>query len=185
MKFDYQVGEKVASVALEREAEGFRVSLGEQVVHVRASLRPDGRLLLEMEGQRWQFTVAQDGKRIHVGAGGQSWRLEPPQPRRRGAGSPGLGDGGLTASMPGLVLDVLVAPGDTVQRGETLVLLEAMKMELRITAPQDGVVEEVLCQAGQTVERGAPLVTVRSRESLEETTRETAGETAEETGAEC
>ncbi len=173
MKFDYQVGDQVQSVAAEREGEGFRVTVGERVYRVRASLRPDGRLLLEMTGpgmanRRWQFTVALEGSRVHVGMGGQSWRLEPPRPRRRGSRGAGPGSGGLTASMPGLVLDVLVAPGDAVKRGETLVLLEAMKMELRITAPQDGVVEQVLCQAGQTVERGAPLVAVRSTEVLEE-----------------
>ena len=185
MKFDYQTGAKVTSVTVEREGEGFRVTVGERVYRVRASLRPDGWLLLEMGGQRWQFAVAQDGQRVHVGLGGQSWRLEPPQPRRRTGQGASPGSGGLTASMPGLVLDVLVAPGDAVQRGETLVLLEAMKMELRITAPQDGVVEQVLCRAGQTVERGAPLVTLRSPPVPEGRTGERAGKTAEETGAEC
>ena len=60
--------------------------------------------------------------------------------------------------MPGRVLDVLVAPGDRVQKGDTLVLLEAMKMELRIQAPADGEVSRVLCAAGQVVERGQVLV---------------------------
>ena len=60
--------------------------------------------------------------------------------------------------MPGRVLDVLVAEGDSVQKGDTLVLLEAMKMELRVQAPGDGQVARVLCAAGQVVERGQLLV---------------------------
>ena len=62
--------------------------------------------------------------------------------------------------MPGLVLDVLVNEGDPVAKGDTLVLLEAMKMELRISAPGDGRVAKVLCQAGQVVERGQVLVEI-------------------------
>jgi biotin carboxyl carrier protein len=60
--------------------------------------------------------------------------------------------------MPGRVLDVLVAEGDSVQKGDTLVLLEAMKMELRVQAPVDGQIACVLCAAGQVVERGQLLV---------------------------
>ena len=60
--------------------------------------------------------------------------------------------------MPGRVLDVLVKPGDSVRKGETLVLLEAMKMELRIAAPADGTVQRVHVTPGQIIERAAPLV---------------------------
>ena len=55
----------------------------------------------------------------------------------------------LTATMPGVVLEIPVAEGDQVERGQTLVLLEAMKMELRITAPHAGQVRKLLCTAGQ------------------------------------
>ena len=64
--------------------------------------------------------------------------------------------------MRGLVLDVLVGEGDLVDQGDTLVLLEAMKMELRITAPASGQVIRVRCQPGQIVERGQPLVEIVS-----------------------
>jgi biotin carboxyl carrier protein len=56
------------------------------------------------------------------------------------------------------VLDVLVAVGDEVKKGETLVLLEAMKMELRIQAPRDGFVTRVGCEPGQVMEKGQLLV---------------------------
>lgn len=53
-------------------------------------------------------------------------------------------------------------PGDTVTRGQTLVLLEAMKMELRIAAPLDGQVRAVHCAAGQVVERGQILIELQA-----------------------
>jgi biotin carboxyl carrier protein len=62
--------------------------------------------------------------------------------------------------MPATVLRVLAAPGKTVRRGETLILLEAMKMELPLRAPQDGTVTEVLCEEGQLVQPGTILVEI-------------------------
>ena len=68
--------------------------------------------------------------------------------------------GGLTAPMPGVVLDIRVAAGDTVTTGQTLVVLEAMKMEHHMNAPFDGEVAEVLVVAGQQVDSGVVLLVV-------------------------
>ena len=66
--------------------------------------------------------------------------------------------GGLTAPMPGRIIDVKVAAGDSVASGQLLVVMEAMKMEHRITATNDGVVAEVLVHIGDQVKRGAALL---------------------------
>jgi 3-methylcrotonyl-CoA carboxylase alpha subunit len=68
--------------------------------------------------------------------------------------------GSLAAPMPGTVLRVLVGPGDRVAAGQTLVLLEAMKMELAVAAPGDGVVSAVHVEAGQLVQGGAALAEI-------------------------
>jgi propionyl-CoA carboxylase alpha chain len=70
--------------------------------------------------------------------------------------------GSLHAPMPGNVVSVAVKAGDTVRKGQTLVVLEAMKMEHPIGSPEDGVVEEVKVSPGDQVERGAVLVVVES-----------------------
>lgn len=66
--------------------------------------------------------------------------------------------GGCHAPMPGKILAVRVAAGQKVAKGETLVILEAMKMEHEVTAPHDGVVREVCIEVGQQVDAGAVLV---------------------------
>lgn len=65
---------------------------------------------------------------------------------------------GLSAPMPATVIRVLAETGREVKRGETLLLLEAMKMELPVRAPRDGKVKTLHCQAGQLVQPGVPLV---------------------------
>jgi biotin carboxyl carrier protein len=62
--------------------------------------------------------------------------------------------------MPGLVRSVNIENGEAVSKGQTLLVLEAMKMEIRIQAPKDGTVQKLFVKQGQTVEREQILVEV-------------------------
>lgn len=64
------------------------------------------------------------------------------------------------APMPGSVIQVAVAPGDTVGAGETMMVIESMKLETAIKAPRDGVVASVHLAVGQTFERDAALISL-------------------------
>lgn len=72
------------------------------------------------------------------------------------------GDGDLNADIPGLVVAVNVAAGDTVAKGDTLLVLEAMKMQNEIAAPIDGTVAELLVSEGQSVNAGDGLVRIEA-----------------------
>ena len=78
----------------------------------------------------------------------------PPSPR---PSTDGHIVGALTAPMPGKILSVEVKQGDRVSRGQTVVILEAMKMKNAIKSPYDGVVLEIMVRAEQTVAYGDPL----------------------------
>ena len=74
-------------------------------------------------------------------------------------GRPGAHDEmALASPMPATVAAVTVAPGQLVARGDVLIMLEAMKMELPIIAPRDGRVKSVACAPGDLVQPGIPLV---------------------------
>jgi biotin carboxyl carrier protein len=70
------------------------------------------------------------------------------------------GDASVKAPMPGLVVNIPVALGDAVERGQTVAVLEAMKMENDLSAPRSGVVKEIKVSKGQAVNQGQPLVIV-------------------------
>jgi 3-methylcrotonyl-CoA carboxylase alpha subunit len=71
---------------------------------------------------------------------------------------PRADEAALAAPMPATVVAVAVVPGQAVRRGETLIRLEAMKMELAVTAPHDGRIRAVACRTGELVAAGVPLV---------------------------
>jgi biotin carboxyl carrier protein len=64
----------------------------------------------------------------------------------------------IEAPMPGVIRDMSVKEGDEVKRGATLIVMEAMKMEMRLVAPRDGRVSRLNCAVGQVVEKGRVLV---------------------------
>lgn len=67
----------------------------------------------------------------------------------------------VSAPMPGTIVNVLKASGDTVKRGDVVLILEAMKMENEIVAPRDGVVAQLVISRGSSVSTGAPLFVVK------------------------
>jgi 3-methylcrotonyl-CoA carboxylase alpha subunit len=71
------------------------------------------------------------------------------------------GGGHIMAPIPGRIAAVLVQPGEAVTRGQPMLVLEAMKMEMTITAPQDGVIGAIRCATGDMVSEGFELVTFR------------------------
>ena len=74
---------------------------------------------------------------------------------------------GLAAPMPATVTAVNVTPGQQVETGDVLVVLEAMKMELPIRAPRDGRVKAVACKPGELVQPGVPLVELEQQHRTE------------------
>ena len=71
-----------------------------------------------------------------------------------------VASGSLVAAMPGTIRSVTVSVGDAVVAGQTVVVMEAMKMELTVEAAADGTVTEVHVEEGDAIEAGAPLVVI-------------------------
>jgi 3-methylcrotonyl-CoA carboxylase alpha subunit len=107
---------------------------------------------------RWHVAVADDGDARWVSIDGHVVVIDVESGSARGRRKKTAGGGSLAAPMPATVVKVLVEPGQTVSEGDTIVVLEAMKMELSIRSPRDGVVTTVRCTPGELVQPGLPLV---------------------------
>ncbi len=71
------------------------------------------------------------------------------------------GSSDITAPMPGKILEIKASEGDKIEKGELLIVLEAMKLENNITAPLSGIVEEILVKQGANVESGELLLKMK------------------------
>ena len=117
---------------------------------------PDG-IDLRFDDQRHLLNVYRRGEALHVfGAAGATQILEIDLLAHAGEAAPDVGR--LTAPMPGKVVSFAVEVGDKVVRGQTLAVMDAMKMEHTIAAPADGVVTELLYAPGDQVAEGAELL---------------------------
>jgi acetyl-CoA/propionyl-CoA carboxylase biotin carboxyl carrier protein len=133
---------------------------------VRAALRRDdggdaAALVLSYAAATQRYiTAATNGERW-LGRRGRSWSLaETGRLAAARSSADGAASGTLRSPMPGTVLTVAVADGDQVTAGQSLLVVEAMKMEHTIAAPTDGVVADLMVKSGQQVAVDAPLVTV-------------------------
>ena len=154
--FAFTADDGGAPVTATPAAGAWRLQIGDTSILGRA-VPTDGALIVDLDGMREPAGVTRAGEFVHLRFRGQTWRLRLPDPAAAADEDTGAG-GRLVAPIPGQVTQVLAAPGDTVTRGQTLVVLEAMKTVFRLGAPADGVVAAVSCRAGETVEEGALLV---------------------------
>jgi geranyl-CoA carboxylase alpha subunit len=136
--------------------EPFSLSL----THVQWLDSARSTLAVECDGLREQICIARTDTGVQLFHQGRAWTFECP-PTHRAAG-PEAGSGAVLAPLTARVLQVMVTPGQTVQAGERLLVLEAMKMEHTLTAPFTGVVRELLAQAGGQALKGALLMQIEA-----------------------
>jgi len=160
----------MAGRTVEVEVDGDRIRVGGR--ETRAELRtvagtPVRNLFAD--GESWIVSVETTGPGGWLlGRRGERYEAEVLDERTRHIRGL-VGDGGaahavavVKAPMPGLVVRILVEPGQEVSAGAGLVVLEAMKMENELKAAGPAVVEEVLAAPGQAVEKGAVLIRFRA-----------------------
>ena len=146
------------SIELNPSGDGYLAAFNGRTVSVQI-VRVDvqsGRMDLLVDGKRMTAHISSDLAKRWVTIDGQTQMLTKTSGAKQGVRHEHAG--GLTAPMPGQVRSVSVGVGDVVKKGQTLLTLEAMKMEIRIQALKDGTVKILHVAQGQTVEREQILI---------------------------
>jgi biotin carboxyl carrier protein len=148
------------TVDLTPTGKSFTVTTENETANIEITQAKDGKLDLLIDGKRVIAYVSSDNDKSWVTVNGQTFVLTRSSSTRRGGHGHHHAAGELTAPMPGQIRAVNVSEGDAVTKGQTLLVLEAMKMEIRVQAPRDGLVKKLFVQQGQTVEREQILIEI-------------------------
>ena len=138
----------------------FALSFDDQIIQAEILHVENAKLDLLIDGKRVTAYISSENARRWVTIHGQTFVLTKSSGTRNGGHGHHHAAGELTAPMPGQVRAVNVTEGEVVTKGQTLLVLEAMKMEIRIHAPSGGVVKKLFVQQGQTVEREQILIDI-------------------------
>jgi biotin carboxyl carrier protein len=161
-RFAAVVGDATRTVEVAQQNDGrWQVTIDGTVHLVDARRTGPASFSLVIDQAVHELSVLAKGDAYAVELGGRIHRLRLLDERAMRAGAQvGPGDREVRAAMPGKVVTVLVAIGATVEQGQGLLVIEAMKMENEVPATRAGTVKELRVQPGQTVESGELLAIV-------------------------
>jgi biotin carboxyl carrier protein len=165
VRFATTIGAQTELVEVSGGNGRYRVTIADHVWEVDGRLTAQGICSLLIDGASYVADVKDEGGRFVVEVGGETYTVRAEEETRhiiRTRGGAAAGDRGqtITAPMPGKVTHVAVQPGDPVDAGSPLVVIEAMKMENEFRASAAGTVRDVRVRAGEAVNAGDVLVVI-------------------------
>jgi len=174
MEFEYLVDGTLRKIGIETHGAGWKIREGGSDVDVEIRRISDHALILSEGGRIHRAQIARDGERLLVRIDGREVVLAEPSERdgkAAGGEAGGSGDGRrIIAPMPGKVIKVCVAAGEAVRKNQTLVIVEAMKMENEIKAASDGIILKVDVATGELVDAEKVLVELEPAGAKKEAT---------------
>lgn len=144
-------------IAITYQGDQWLVDIDQHQTVIRLLHADQHQLRIALDQQVIEGTVVHDADVLHIFYQGRHIEMQY-QDALAHAGQMEVEAGQLTAPMPGKIIAIMIKPGQMVQRGTSLIVMEAMKMEHTVTAPSDGVVKEVLYAVGEQVAEGATLL---------------------------
>ena len=154
-------------IEIKRDGEIVFAEIAGRKYELEASEPEPNVYLLKSEGEVYEIFVSPNemvGESLKVKTRTQNFEIDLIDPKRlRGVGG-GTGDADgiaeIKTAMPGKVVRVLVEVGDEVQKGEGIIVVEAMKMQNEMKSPKDGIVKDIRFNEGETVNAGDILIII-------------------------
>ena len=169
MKYFITIGERVHEVDLVSRLGELIVTVNGEPMDLKYS-EADRHGQVTLQHDDWSFGASIEGSdsEVSITLAGHSYQMQIEDERERAAHvaerAASKGGGMLKAVMPGIVVETLVAVGEEVGEGQSLLILEAMKMQNEILAPGPGIVARFHVEPGQAVAAGEKLVDLKGLE---------------------
>lgn len=165
MNHGFKLGEVEYDVGLSRRRGGYRLHVNGETIDLTLQRGEAGDWVLTAGGEAMHLVVATHGDEVWVHLDGATYHLRYEHPLQRLAElqEAAAGDS-VRARMPGSLVSLNVEPGQHVTTGQTLLVMESMKMETTLVAPRAGIVQEVRVAAGETFDKDAVLLTLEPEE---------------------
>jgi biotin carboxyl carrier protein len=161
LRYTFKIGEELVKVAPRSMADELILAIGEQDCRVVFDHGREGRCTLTLDGRSYESWVARDGDDIYIKMASHYFKVTAVDPRAAASGA-SAGAGAISAPMPGVVVEVLVAEGDTVVEGDKLLTIESMKLQSTVRAACDGVVGRIHVSEGSEFNKDDVLVEIES-----------------------
>ncbi|MFC1564206.1 biotin/lipoyl-containing protein [candidate division KSB1 bacterium] len=138
------------------------VSVNEKSYKIATLSEADNELVMEIDGERCRFFVSSDKDDYYVFFNGRQYHFrKQAEGASAGAGASVSGAGDYISSpMPGTIIKINCTEGDEVRENDTLVIVEAMKMENNLRSPIDGKIVKINYSEGDLVDAGTPIVEI-------------------------
>lgn len=146
------------SIDVREDKDEFIVTIGQNVFHFKDCSVEGHQVRYRFKGEARRMYFGQDGDKYYLAVDGEYYMLEKAKASTQGYADTATGKNSVTSSMPGLLVKMPVKVGETVKAGDTLAIVEAMKMQNELHAPRDGVVNRVNFQEGDQVDAFEPIV---------------------------
>ena len=160
-KFDLDISGKSHSVSIEKREGGYTATIGDSSYEIEAKRVEGGFLVLKVNGEWFKVFLGENGGRYCVSVGEESYDVERSSSGDAQAGAvmeEKVEGNVVSAPMPGKVIKIKCGEGETVSTGQTLAIIEAMKMENNINAHRDAVIKKILVREGDQVNLSDPII---------------------------
>jgi biotin carboxyl carrier protein len=164
MIYEVTIAEKTYRVELARGDSGWRCRLNGHELPLDVVPAQDGVLSLLVNGKSYEVRQESTGQETTIAVGPERFSVSVRDPRsfrsRARSGAAAQGVKKITAPMPGKVVRLLAATGSPVEAGQSVIVIEAMKMQNELKAPKSGVIKKINVQEGTAVDAGQTLAEV-------------------------
>lgn len=164
MKLELRIGDRARNLEVERHGEQFQFRINGRAVAADAKEVQPGVYSILIDGEAFEARIECGASGLRVQIDGREFPIAIADPRQwrreRNQIAAAEGHQQIVSSMPGKVVRVMVRAGDTVEAGQGLLVVEAMKMQNEIKSPKAGRIKRIAVREGQTVYAGEILAVI-------------------------